>query len=58
MRVRLLAPHQRNRQTFRPGQVLDLGEPIARWLVSLGRAELVPDKNPEPAPTDEHQPTK
>lgn len=52
-RIKLIKPHTINGFTHDPGQLLDVTESTAAWLVRVGTAHLV-DETPA-APTEEKE---
>lgn len=48
MIVTLLKPHTDAGTDYPPGEMLDVDEATARWLIEHGVAKAAPDPKPEP----------
>jgi len=46
--VTLLKPHTDAGTDYAPGEMLDVDEATARWLIEHGVAKAAPDPKPEP----------
>lgn len=55
MTVELLKPHIHLGQVFTPGEVLDLPEDTARWLIEAGVARAIDAAPPVQPPEKPHR---
>jgi len=47
MKVKLLKPHEHQGRRRLPGDILDLDESTAQWLIDIGVAEAAPNRKPK-----------
>jgi hypothetical protein len=45
--VKLIQPHTNAGQDYQPGDMLDVDESTARWLIERGVAEAAPEPEPK-----------